>query len=404
MCSPAGRTVFMTQKKKNLSLACSAFFAGYYMLLYVVGVMFSSYLIESGFDKGTVATMSSVSAFVLLFAKPLFSSVVDKGHCRTLAVGYAIAIAAGSCFFFFSAERTMVHVLVYTLLCSVGNGVFMELTDSWVLKIIKQTGEVDYGKARAFGSASFAMAGLVYGAAITAFGYGIAPWCILGVLALLVSLALYMPNPEREQLAAGSKGGWSERLALLRDPLFLVFVLCGAVAHTTLGTLDTFVPVLITEKGGNAFYTGLASFVMAVIEFIMLRRFTAIADKLGTYRVVMFGIMGFGVKALAISLMPTPALIIAACTLQVVSFCLYIPGRMRFLQQEVSQNNLAGALTTLTLACSLLSTFVTSPAAGYLSENIGTAGMMRCFAAACFIAGGVFGIAVKRITAKRTAQ
>ena len=393
------------QKKKNLTFACSAFFAGYYMLLYVISVMFSSYLIESGFDKGTVAAMSSISAFILLFAKPLFSVIVDRGQCRTLAVCYAAAIALGCCIFFFSTERTMGHVLAYTLLCSVGNGVFMELTDAWVLKLIKQTGEVDYGRTRAFGSASFAVTGLLYGSAITAFGYGIAPWCILTILAVLVSLAMYMPQPIPEQSSAkGGKGSLKDKLVLLRDPLFFVFLLCGSVAHSTLGTLDTFIPVLINEKGGSAFYTGLASFVMAVIEFIMLRRFTRVADKLGTYRVVMFGILGFGAKALVVSLMPTPALIIVACTLQVVSFCLYIPGRMRFLQQEVQQNNLAASLTLLSLASSLLSTFVTNPAAGYLSENIGTAGMMRVIAAACFVAGTVFGLAVKRITARREAS
>ena len=389
-------------KKRNLNFACSVLFAGYYALFYMVGMMFSGYLMESGFEKSTVTTMSSISSFILLVTKPLFSTVVDKGHCRLLACCYCAAIAAGSGIFFFSPSRGMPQVLAYTVLCSVGSGAFMDLTDTWVLKLIKQSGDVDYGRTRAFGSAAYALCSLAYGAALTAFGYGIAPWCILALLAVLLAVTLTMPDPPRAlQAPDAKKGVFSGRLSLLKNPMFLCYMVLGTVAGHTLGMMDNFIPVLITERGGTAFHIGLSSFVMAGIEFFLLRVFTPIADRIGTHRVFALGIAGFGIKALAVSLMPTPQMIIAACVTQTVSFCLYFPGRMRVLSEEVEQESLAGAFATAGIYSSLVNILLVNPVTGYLSESIGTAAMMRCFTLLCLAAGAAYYFITARIKAKQ---
>ena len=392
------------QKKRNLNFACSVLYAAYYILFYMVSMMFSSYLVESGFDKTVVTTMSSISSIVLLFAKPLFSAVVDKSRCRLLSCVFIAAMAVGSAVFFFSPQRTMLQVVIYTLLASACCLAFMELGETWVAKLIKESGDIDYGKTRAFGSASYAVTGLVYGGALTAFGYEIAPWCIFALLAVLAAVTFYMPDPQRNTAADKKQGGVAKSwLSLLRQPSFLAYMVFGTVAGQTLGMLDNFTPVLISERGGSAFHIGLASFVMAGIEFFLLRMFTRVADRVGTTRIFTFGILGFAVKTLVLSLMPTPALIIAGCVTQTVSFCLYFPGRMRVLQEEVPQESLAGAFAISGIYSSLLSSLVVNPITGHLSESIGTAGMMRCFAAACVVAGAGYHFAMRRINAKREA-
>ena len=143
------------------------------------------------------------------------------------------------------------------------------------------------------------------------------------------------------------------------------------------------------------------SFVMAGIEFFLLRVFTPIADRIGTHRVFALGIAGFGIKALAVSLMPTPQMIIAACVTQTVSFCLYFPGRMRVLSEEVEQESLAGAFATAGIYSSLVNILLVNPVTGYLSESIGTAAMMRCFTLLCLAAGAAYYFITARIKAKQ---
>ncbi|MBR5502555.1 MAG: MFS transporter [Oscillospiraceae bacterium] len=389
------------KQKKNLKVASATFLAAFYALLYMVSSMFSSYLLYHGFDKTTVTTMSSISAVILLFGRPLLSGIIDKGRCRPLAVIYCAAIAAGTVVFFFGGKPSMAKVVCYTLLSSVASSAFMDLSDTWVLKLIKESGSIDYGKARAFGSGSYAVTSLLYGAALTAFGYDIAPYCIFALLAVLLAVSMYMPNPQSQLPQDGKKKG---SLSLLRNPGFLVFVVFGTVAGNTLSMLDNFIPVLITEKGGSAFHIGFSSFLMAGIEFFLLRVFTPVADKVGTHRIFAFGIFGFAVKALLVSLMPTPAMIIAACVTQTLSFCIYSPGRMRVLQEEVDQENLAGAFTITSIYSSLCSSFIMNPVSGYLSETIGTAAMMRCFAAVCVLASIGYAVARRSISAAEKAK
>ena len=365
-------------------------FACYYSFMYPSMIMFSTYLVTLGYDASLVAVMMSVSGLVSLAVRPVLAAVIDQGRCRMITAVLVLSMAAGTAVFFFTPGRTLFHAAAYAVLVSAGSVCFMDVNDSWVLKLVKETGQVDYGRTRAFGSAAFAVTGLIYGYALSRLGIWIAPICIFALLLLLFITTRMLPDPSAVPQEKAGSNGFRGFLDVIRKRKVAAFVLCYALANATFNFTDNYIPVLILEKGGTSAVTGLNDFIMATIEFLMLRRFTEIADRIGTDRIVWLGMLGFCAKAVLVALMPSPGWIIAACLTQVISFCFMIPSRMRFIEKNVEQDEIASAMSLTSFAGSLFSTFVSNPVASQVIPRIGTAntmilyGLLAAFAAVCF--------------------
>ena len=383
---------------RSLSIKCAALYAVYYVLMYTIGIMTSTYLLNYGFPSEAVATMLSVSGFITLVCKPFFAGFIDKGHCKPLVVLYVALIGAGTFVFFGTAEKSYVHAILWAIMAQGFTFMSAELTDSWCLKLIKEYGGIDYGKARSFGSISYAITAAAYGVAITNMGYQVAPYVIYTALAIMLVLALTLPNPSAME---GYKPTLREKFSVLTNSRFLTMVIFCAIGNATTMLLDSYIPVLITERGGTATQVGLSSFVMAGLEFIMLMFFTKIANFVGTDNVLSIGMLGFALKAVLVSIMPTPNMIIIACATQVFGFCMFLPGRMRFIEEEIDQRHIASAMTVNGMISSIVSTFISNPLAGSLTKSVGTARMLQVFACTAAFAGIGFAIAIRAVSGGR---
>ncbi len=382
-----------------LSARCAALFASYYALLYPAAMMFSTYMVLLGYDRSLIAVLMSVSGVVSLLSRPLIGTLSDRGLCRKTAVVLILMMAAGTAVFFLLPDRTVYHAAAYVVMCSTACGCSMDLIDSWAVKLVKQTGSVDYGKTRAFGSGSFALTSLIFGWLLAEFGIGLAPWAIFLLLSLFLISVLSVPEPKTE-MPGQNRAGIAKAKELLNDRKYLIFIIFYAMANATFMFTDTYIPVLILERGGNTAQTGLNDCIMAAIEFMFLRHFTQVADRLGTERVVWLGMLGFCVKACLTAAMPTPALIILACTTQIISFCFFMPSRMRFLEKNVEHRDLGTALSVSSLASSLFSTVVANPAASRIIPVFGTGKTMMMFGLLSAFCGIGFALSLKTVDKK----
>ena len=240
-------------------------FACYYSFMYPSMIMFSTYLVTLGYDASLVAVMMSVSGLVSLAVRPVLAAVIDWGRCRMITAALVLSMAAGTAVFFFTPGRTLFHAAAYAVLVSAGSVCFMDVNDSWVLKLVKETGQVDYGRTRAFGSAAFAVTGLIYGYALSRLGIWIAPICIFALLLLLFITTRMLPDPSAVPQEKAGSNGFRGFLDVIRKRKVAAFVLCYALANATFNFTDNYIPVLILEKGGTSAVTGLNDFIMARI-------------------------------------------------------------------------------------------------------------------------------------------
>lgn len=380
---------------QKLNRSCSMLMGGYYILLYMTYILFSAYLLENGYTSSFIAVMMSVSGIVTLCAKPLYALAVDSGKCKLTALILVGCMALGYGYFFLSAKKGVFAAVVLTVLGSGADWGLMDLADSWVMKLAKQSGIVDYGKVRAVGSITFAVTGLVYGAALTAFGYRIAVWCILFMLVCLALVILSIPDPQREERKKDS--AFIRYFSLFSNKRYLVFVAFTAVTSCLFSLSDGYAPVLIMEKGGTAFHTGLFSFLTAAIEFFMLRRFTSIADRLGTDKVMTIGMVGFGIKGILMAIAPNVVLLLTVSLTQFLSFSFYVPGRMRFYEEEMSGEDLARSMTLTSIIDSLFSSLIGNPLAKAVIERKGTAAMLLVFGFGSLVSGILYYITEHRL-------
>ena len=360
-----------------------------YALAFIVSISFSLYMTEFGYSSILLATMLSIMSGMLLVIRFLIPRIINTARCHLVLKISTLVTILGSAVFFFLPGTSWVKPFVYTLFAIGGYQFQMCLTDPWVMKNMENDPGMDYGKVRSFGSISYAVTAVVYGWALTRFGIGIAFWCtaVLEIIQLVITLSI--PDERARISADKTRVSWK---SILQKPLFITFVLCYLFPTSIYALLDNYMPVLILERGGTSFHAGLSSFVMASLEFIFLNFYTGFADRLGTRNTVALGMVGFFFKAVIISLMPTPTAIIAACVTQIISFCIFMPSNVRFIQETSTPEEATSAYTLLQVIDSLFSAVVTNPVAGALKEGLGTGWMLSIFGILSAVSGVVFWI------------
>ncbi|MDO5137246.1 MAG: MFS transporter, partial [Oscillospiraceae bacterium] len=115
-----------------------------------------------------------------------------------------------------------------------------------------------------------------------------------------------------------------------------------------------------------------------------------VADKVGTRKIIVMSMIGYAVKAFAVSFAPTPELVIAACVTQIISFCLFMPSIVRFIQETNTPEEAASAYSLLQVIDSLFSTVFTNPVAGLLKGSLGTGLMLCIFGILSAVSGVIF--------------
>ena len=372
---------------KTNSIKCAAYYIMCYALAFFIHISFSLYMTEMGYSSLLLATMLSVVSGMLLLTRFVIPRIINRAYCHRAMIASTAACILGTAVFFLVPGLSPIKAVCYTVLGIGGYQIQMSLTDPWVMKLMETDEDIDYGKVRSFGSIAYAVAAVAYGWALTKYGIGIALWSIIVFELIQLVIVMSIPDERRKITAERKTSPWK---SILRKPLYLIFVVCYLFPTSIYALLDSYMPVLILEKGGNSFHAGLSSFVMAGLEFIFLMFYTKVADKVGTRKIIAISMIGYAVKAFAVSLMPTPNLIILACVTQVISFCLFMPSIVRFIQETNTPEEATSAYTLLQVIDSLFSTVVTNPLAGILKEAHSTGFMLCVFGVLSAISGVLF--------------
>lgn len=369
------------REKIKMTTRCSLLTASYYLLIYPTIIMFSSYMVLSGFDTTTVSILLSIFGIVTIAVKPLAATLIDKSRCHLLAYSMILSIAIGVFIFFLTEQKSFIHAFIYVLMVSTASSVLMEQVDSWVLKLSITYPEIDYAKQRSSGSFSFAMIGLVFGNLIAKVGIQITPYIVLGILFLFGWACYLLPEPEKGQVQ--KRSSFTDVKELLQNRQLVLFIIFYALGASVIDITDNYLGVIIIEKGGNPGYTGLHDFLKAMIEFFVMFGCGKLIKRFGAKKIMVFGMFGLFIKAASAAFMPTAALVVCTCICQAFSFPLVIPARMEILKQNVKGHQLAMSISLSAVVTSLVVTFVSNPLIGFLVKKTSTsmAMMMVCFTA-----------------------
>lgn len=349
------------------SLLCAFLFGSFYMLFYPTVIMYSTYFVMSGYSSALIAMLLSLFGLVTIAGKPLAALFIDKGQCRKLMFAMEAAMAVGTALFFFAPAKDLKTAVLYVVLVSSVSGIMMEAVDAWVLKLSQEDADIDYGKARSIGSITFAFTGLIYGFLLSHWGLLVAPYTIFGLLALTALVTALLKDPAgREETSAFS---FKTSLKPLGNRKFLWFILFYALGASLIDLTDNFIAVLILEKGGTAFHTGLHDFLKASIEFLVMYSFSRLVLRFDKLSLMCFGMIGFFIKTILVAVLPQANFIVATCLTQAISFPLVIPARMLVLRDDFKDIGVALAVSLSGVATNVFMTFILNPTLSLLIER-----------------------------------
>ena len=124
--------------------------------------------------------------------------------------------------------------------------------------------DINFGLARGLGSASWAIAALLLGAAVDATSPAVTGAAFMAATAVMVLLMRTMPVAP-SQTGSEEKGG--SAIAVLKDyPVFFMILLGFTLCKVGMTPLLTYLPNIMTNLGGSTGMFGVAIFVMALSE------------------------------------------------------------------------------------------------------------------------------------------
>ena len=372
---------------KKLSLPFSLLQAVYWAMSAVAVAFMVPMLRLKGFGESEIGVAMAITAVAAMIAQPLWGALCDRLNRMKpiLLLGCGV-----SGLIYWLILKTDSPLAVVALSAAIGATIqsLQTVTDSWSTKLSYAGYRLNYGFTRSMGSLAYAVTSLLFGAVVAKMGLRISPLVLLALALFMFLIVLRLPDPPAPE---------QEHPFSIRDAIrslggnapFLVLVLCFFLVTVTSTSFITFYPVFLNELGGNEGHLGLAYFVMAASEIPTMSNYNRLERRFGTMPLLVFSMVGHGLRSIAVGLAGSAPLAIALMFTQIIGWAIALPAYMSYIGQVVDRRYLSTAvLVSFALGMSL-GQIVGNAAAGYIAEGIGIAGMMFITSAFAFLAAAI---------------
>ena len=190
------------------------------------------------------------------------------------------------------------------------NGAVGPLSDALAVNALRDPGR-QYGKVRAFASASFTVAAVIFGLLYGASGTGRRACCSSVVAVAIAVNAGGLPDLGRATLSSSRRGGAVREVLSIQPALPRVLVAVG-LAHVGVFAGFTFLSLRIVALGGGAPEVALSSAVAAAAEVGAMIVASRLVPRIGLRALFSVSSLLYTVAFLLWAVLASPAAIIAS--------------------------------------------------------------------------------------------
>ena len=350
---------------------------------------YASYLTSLGYGEALIGRVMSSLGLASLFFMPAGGYLADRFSNYRALTAVCVCIVA-SMIWLVCWKPSVTVVYIFTVIGIGASRVLEGFLDSWIGKISKEEKELDYGKIRSSGSIAYAISAPILGRLFSRVGYITAGYTAV-IMALISLFAAYkLRNPV---LTEGKEKGPSlrETVRYLRgNRKYLAFLICMMLMNVTAQSFYGFIGVLVENIGGDVENLGIYYFILAFLEFLVVRNYSKITAKLGLKNTIVLSMVGTAIKSVAPTLVHSMAGFYCCAATQCISFALSMPSTPVYQARYVDKEYLStGLLVTTTCSTGLIS-FLLSATYGQVAERIGVVLMLRWFSLFALIAAVLF--------------
>lgn len=323
-----------------------------------------SFMRALGFSNAQVGLVAALGNLLGFSGSILLGAEIDRGRLRlfsaaTAALGLLIAAA---CSLVLHSGRDLFTglFLIICFACSLSlNPLYIKIAGL----IQKADSDLSFGLSRGVGSLAFALTALAMGALVQMLSTSIIPIAIVctAVIQLPVLLSLHRVCAHVD-LGEKKEEGKASLLS------FCLLLLGIAVIFAANNTVNNFLINVVQNLRGNYADLGRLSFFSAVIEFPAMLAYSRVSTKMRK-RCLRLSLLFFPIKLLAISLAGSVPALFAAYLFHGLSFGLYTPAIVDYVERTVPAADSAKG-QTMTAAAASLGTIAATLAGGIMLDRL----------------------------------
>jgi MFS transporter, PPP family, 3-phenylpropionic acid transporter len=370
------------------AIVMAAFFAAIGAWFPYVAIYYRSI----GLSLESVGLLFALFAAISLGAAPLWGTLVDNlGHVRGPLAAATGGAALSATLLALAPDAALIVVAVVCLAAAVSG--IVPMLDSRTVDLLGADRD-RYGRARAWGSASFIVSALAVGALVDRVGprglflayvagmvaTGLAGWALLGGESSAGRRLLRVTR--------------AEVLGLIRRPRLALFLAGSILMWTSTTAVSTFFSIHLVALGAPAEIVGFAWALGALVEVPLMFSFHRIVRRVGPERLIVIGVIATAVRAAGFAIAPTVPLTLAVAPLGGVGYAFFYVGTVTYVSRHAPARLQATAQGLFSGTAFSVGTILGSTLGGQLGSLLGLRGLFGVCAvgtalAAVVIAAGV---------------
>jgi len=364
----------MTRTASNLRFSVlQGFYWSAFCVLYTFLVpLYRQY----GYSEITIGTLSMLTSLASVLIQPLWGMACDRsGRLRGILI-LNVTAAVPLAFGLLLGRDAPVRMGVIVFLLSATYLSMGPVIDSWTMKLVNQGHGIRYSLTRGIGSLVYAVTAAGFGRLLDAAGMGVIPFVFALQAALIVLIAIVTRSPAREAHHDIKSSPFAAISALMGNRKFVMFLISLILLYAGNGAIMVFMPVRMEALGGTNATLGIAMTVMALCEVPAMLLHHRFVRHIRNDTLLTASLFFFVVKGVATALAPSATVLILVQTLQFVSFGLYLPSAVQYINRLVDEKSLVTALLLFSSATYGLGMMIGGMAGGLLADAFGVQAMM----------------------------
>lgn len=339
----------MNLSEKKLNIYYSFLQIAYWVTSAVVFCFTTVFLQFRGYSNYEIGIVFAVGNIIGFVSQPLIAGHIDRSDRRTLlrCIRITAVLAVLLMLAVYLLPSGSVSLIVAYALLVAGNTLLNPLCISLSFYIESWGCGINFSRARAHGSLSFAVCNVILGMLVQRVSENAVPTAfilfssLLGLATLLfvpVDRAHRIAAPERRVQSASEKP--SGLLEFAREnKRFMLFLLGTATLYFTHGMIGNFMIEFIRSIGGGSEDMGNVLAFMTVVEVPVMLLFGRLTQRFRCSSLLRFAVIMFTVKELMIYLASSLPALYAAEALQAFSFALFVPASVRYVDEVIAKHN-----------------------------------------------------------------
>lgn len=339
----------MNLSEKKLNIYYSFLQIAYWVTSAVVFCFTTVFLQFRGYSNYEIGIVFAVGNIIGFVSQPLIAGYIDRSDRRTLlrCIRITAVLAVLLMLAVYLLPSGSVSLIVAYALLVAGNTLLNPLCISLSFYIESWGCGINFSRARALGSLSFAVCNVILGMLVQRVSENAVPTAFILFSSLLgLATLLFVPGdrahraafPERRAQAASEKP--SGLLEFAREnKRFMLFLLGTATLYFTHGMIGNFMIEFIRSIGGGSEDMGNVLAFMTVVEVPVMLLFGRLTQRFRCSSLLRFAVIMFTVKELMIYLASSLPALYAAEALQAFSFALFVPASVRYVDEVIAKHN-----------------------------------------------------------------